>query len=394
MSLFGDDDEEKDLTPERGGGAESLEAPALEGLPEPRQARECFGHEAVERDLLGRWESGRFPHALIFSGLEGIGKATMAFRLARYLLKKDEGQEALFGAGSGAPDLGLFVSPDDPVFARVASGGHPDLLTVERQFDEKNERRKAALDVEQVRRIAPFLRMTASGGGWRVVIVDDADTMNRNAQNAILKILEEPPPRSLIILIAHRAGSLLPTIRSRAQLVPFHPLSKESVSRLLAQAHPDMEREDLEILTDLAEGSIGAALRMAEEGGGALIRQICAPLARQTRSPWKDIHNLAARISGKDQEAAWRLFAAVVPNLTQRLAITMARGAEFPASLAACGLKEWASGRNIKEVLEISGDLQHTLGRALAANLDRNTAILSVFSILLNGRKETGRPYG
>lgn len=392
MSLFGDDEDDGAMPgPDAGDAADSA---LFEGLPEPRAARECFGHEAVEDDLLHRLESGRFPHALIFAGLEGIGKATMAFRLARWLLKKDDGQTALFGAVGTAPEQGLFVPPDDPVFARVASGGHPDLLTIERQFDEKNERRKPALDVEQARKIAPFLRMTASGGGWRVVIVDDADTMNRNAQNAILKILEEPPPSSLIILIAHRAGSLLPTIRSRAQIVPFQPLSGEIVARLLETAHPDISQDDRALLADLAEGSIGGALRIAGEGGGTLIRQICAPLSPQTRSPWVAIHNLAARIAGKDQDAAWRLFAAILPNLARRAALAAARGQDFPDSLAPCGLKEWAAGRGLKELLEISGDLQHTLGRALSANLDRNTTILSAFGILLNGREGLGQAYG
>lgn len=394
MSLFGDEEDENEAGESR-VGENAADPAAFDGLPEPRQARECFGHEAVEADLLGRLNSGRFPHALIFSGLEGIGKATMAFRLARYLLKKDDGQAALFGAAEDAASAqSLSVSPEDPVFARVASGGHPDLLTVERQFDEKNERRKPALDVEQARKIAPFLRMTASDGGWRLVIVDDADTMNRNAQNAILKILEEPPPRSLIILIAHRAGSLLPTIRSRAQIVPFQPLSDGIVARLLDTAHPELEQADRALLADLAEGSIGAALRMAGEGGGTLIRQICAPLSPRTRAPWVAVHNLAARIAGKDQDAAWRLFVAALPNLARRAALAAARGADLPDSLAECGLKDWASGRSLKELLEIFGDLQHTLGRALTANLDRNTAVLSAFGILLNGREGLGRAYG
>lgn len=392
MSLFGDD--EDDDTASAPDAEDATDSALFEGLPEPRAARECFGHEAVEDDLLHRLESERFPHALIFAGLEGIGKATMAFRLARWLLKKDDGQTALFGAVGTAPERGLHVSPDDPVFARVASGGHPDLLTIERQFDEKNERRKPALDVEQARKIAPFLRMTASGGGWRVVIVDDADTMNRNAQNAILKILEEPPPRSLIVLIAHRAGSLLPTIRSRAQIVPFQPLSGEIVARLLETAHPDINPDDRALLADLAEGSIGGALRIAGEGGGVLIRQICTPLSPQTRSPWIAIHNLAARIAGKDQDAAWRLFAATLPNLARRAALAAAQGQDLPESLASCGLKDWAAGRGLKELLEISGNLQHTLGRALSANLDRNVAILSAFGILLNGREGLGQTYG
>lgn len=376
--LFGDDEEsDRDAPePEDGGGTDS----ASEGLPEPRRARQCLGHESVEADLLARIASGRFPHALIFSGISGIGKATMAFRLARFLLKKDDGQAGLFGAPE--PPRTLDVLPDDPVFARVASGGHADLLYVERETDEKTGKTKGALDVEQVRKVAPFLRMTASDGGWRVVILDDADTMTRSAQNAILKILEEPPPRSLIVLIAHRAGALLPTIRSRAHLVPFQPLSGEIVRQLLETAHPDWPREDRELVAELSEGSVGGALKMAgsEEGGGGLpfVRKICALFDPATPAPWTEAHALAATLSGKDkaQDDVWRLLCALAPRLAQRAALSGAR-----------------RGQAVKELLEIYDDLRHSLVRAEAANLDRATAALCAFGIV-NAKRQAAAGHG
>ncbi len=174
----------------------------------PRENPHCWYHQNVEKILLDFITSGAMPHALIFSGSKGIGKATMAYRLARYLLKNGLGtspsaQDSLFGDSAPTP-LSLDVAPDDPVFHRVASGGHTDLLTIEKPAD------KDEINVETARKIAPFLRLTASGGGFKMVIVDDADTLNRNGQNALLKILEEPPSRTVIILVTHRLGGAYP----------------------------------------------------------------------------------------------------------------------------------------------------------------------------------------
>ena len=168
----------------------------LAPLPSPREATDLIGHMAVDAMLQGLVNGGAMPHAVIFAGSAGIGKATAAFRLARLLL-----------ARPGAAD---------DVARKVASGGHPDLLVVERPHDDRKDRRRDAVDIDSIRRIAPFMHMTASqDGGWRVAIVDDADTMTTQAQNAILKILEEPPSRAVLILVCHRIGGLIPTIRSR-----------------------------------------------------------------------------------------------------------------------------------------------------------------------------------
>ena len=186
-----------------------------EALASPPRANPDFvGHEAAEVALRLLVDSGRLPHALLLSGPRGIGKATLAFRLARFVLAgAGEGAPlALFGAPVGSPaDPGLAISPESGVFRRVAAGGHADLLTVERAFDPRRKRLRSEIVVDDVREIGAFLHLTAAEGGWRVVIVDGADAMNRNAGNALLKILEEPPRRTLLVLVAHSPGKLLPT---------------------------------------------------------------------------------------------------------------------------------------------------------------------------------------
>src|SRR5205814_6509761 len=158
-------------------------------------------------------EAGRLPHAILLSGPRGIGKATFAFRLARFLLAGPEDLPAeMFGETEKG---GLAIDSESGVFRRVASGGHADLLTVERAYDPRRRRMRGEIVVGDTREISAFLRLTPAEGGWRVVIVDGADEMNRNAANALLKILEEPPQRALLLLVAHSPGRLLPTIRSR-----------------------------------------------------------------------------------------------------------------------------------------------------------------------------------
>ncbi len=196
-------------------------------VPAPRANPDLVGHEAAERELLRLYSGRRLPHAILLAGPRGIGKATLAFRFARFLLAQ--------GGDAERPALDLFssvgrrrprsaIDPESGVFRRVAAGGHADLLTVERAWDPRRKRLRGEIVVEDTREIAAFFRLTAAEEGWRVVIVDGAEEMNRNAANAVLKILEEPPDRALLLLVSHNPGRLLPTIRSRCRRLALAPL--------------------------------------------------------------------------------------------------------------------------------------------------------------------------
>src|SRR5690242_2071146 len=177
----------------------------------PRANPDCLGHESAERELRRLYEAGRLPHAVLLSGPRGIGKATLAFRFARFLLAQSADT---FGQLNRD---GLAIGPENSVFRRVASGGHADLLTIERAYDPRRRRLRSEIIVEDTREIAGFFRLTAAEEGWRIVIVDGAEEMNRNAANALLKILEEPPRHGLLLLVSHSPARLLPTVRSRCQ---------------------------------------------------------------------------------------------------------------------------------------------------------------------------------
>src|SRR5215467_5174966 len=230
-----------------------------QALPEvvaPRANPDLLGHENAERKLLRLHQARRLPHAILLSGPRGIGKATLAFRLVRFLLAKGEaGQD------------GLAIDPASGVFRRVAAGGHADLLTIERVYDARRRRLRGEIVVEDAREIAGFFRLTPAEEGWRIVVVDGAEEMNRSAANALLKVLEEPPRSALLLLVSHSPGQLLPTIRSRCRRFPLAPLAHEVVAHLLRRHRPDLPQPETKTIAALSGGSFGRALELADAEG-------------------------------------------------------------------------------------------------------------------------------
>lgn len=223
--------------------------------PDPRANPLLLGHERAEATLSGALRSGRMHHAWLMTGPGGIGKATLAFRFARRLL-----------AGIPAEPT-LALDPADRVFRRVAAGTHADLLTIEREWDDTKKRLRSEIVVDAVREASDFLRRTPAEGGWRVVVVDGAEELNRNAANALLKILEEPPARAILLLVCAAPGRLMPTIRSRCRRLVLAPLAPEPMAALLGTYRPDLSPDERGRLAAIAEGSPGRALRLAEEEG-------------------------------------------------------------------------------------------------------------------------------
>ncbi|WP_297489337.1 DNA polymerase III subunit delta' [Acidocella sp.] len=225
--------------------------------PEPRANPVFRGHEAAMAALHHAATSGRLHHGWLLAGPPGIGKATLAFRFARWLL-----------AGATTPELA--VPESAPLFRRIAAATHPDLFTIERRMNEKTEKLQGEIVIATVREANKFMRLTPAEGGWRVVIVDGAEDMNPNTANALLKMLEEPPPRAILLLTTAAPGRLLPTIRSRCRVLPMAALPAPDMLALLAEYAPQLEGAERARLVELAEGSIGNALSLAAEEGIAL----------------------------------------------------------------------------------------------------------------------------
>lgn len=386
MSMF-DDFDDDDLADE---GVTVTPINLTGGLQPPRQMPETLGHDDVEAQLLELINAKYLPHALIFAGPEGTGKSTFAFRLARYLLKhgKTEEEGGLFGEPLPAAKAEtLNVDMNDQVSRMIAAEGHPDLLTVQREFDEKKGRFKGSVGIEPVRRIAPFMHMTASFNGWRIAIVDDADTMTNEAQNAVLKILEEPPAQALLILICHRPGMMIPTIRSRCRVIHFQPLALDVFSNLLRRLEPGLRDADLQTLYAITGGSAGQGLRLIEEGGLEVIYKVSGLLSQWPSWDWPQIHGIADNLSKPGQEDSYQSFIEVFQWSVEALVRARARQSELPSPVDSPQMAQLANAYSLEEWLSICERLKSHFATAGFANLDKRQAILGAFSIFDESRK-------
>jgi DNA polymerase-3 subunit delta' len=351
--------------------------------PAPRATADLIGHAAAENRFLEAARAGRLAGAWLITGAEGIGKATLAFRLARFLLAGGAGQD-LFGAPGD-----LAVDEADPVFHRVAAGAHGDLLTVERTPNPKTGKMRSEIVVEDVRRMQPFFHQSAGEGGWRVAIVDGAEQMNRNAANAALKLIEEPPKQSVVLLVSHAPARLLPTIRSRCRTVPLKGLKTEQVELLLERYRPDLDQADHRPLATLADGSPGRALRLAELGGLDLYRDLIGLMAKLPALAPAEVHGLADRLARASNDMAFRTTLDLLRWWLARL-VREGAGGQAPEPVVAeereliarltarPGLERWL------DVWEKVGRLQE---RAISVNLDRKQVVLSSFDAMENAAR-------
>jgi DNA polymerase III subunit delta' len=352
----------------------------IASLP-PRENPNLYGHEAAEQSLLEAWRSGRLPHAWIIGGPRGIGKATLAFRFARFIFagggKGGPGGAGLFGAEPPPESLG--IAPDHPVFRRVASSGHADLLTVERQLDERG-RLRSEIVVDDARAVSEFLHLTPAEGGWRVVVIDGAEEMNRNAANAVLKIVEEPPRQALILLVSHAPGRLLPTIRSRCRRLALQALPPSIIERILAeQQQPGLAPDQAAGLAILAEGSAGRALALAEEGGLAILRDLLALLEGLPRLDVAALHKLGERVTGNDGQATFRVMSELLLWWLMRL-VKAAGSGEAPSEIlpGEAGLYLRLAGpRNLDRWLEVWEKAKLLFAQADSLALDRKQVMLT-----------------
>lgn len=248
----------------------------LPGAPHPRETGRLFGQEQAEAAFLSAFNAGRLHHGWLLTGPRGVGKATLAWRIARFLLATPPAQEdGLFGAPP--PPQRLDIDPDHPVAHRVRAGSDPGLAVITRTVNEKTGKLRAEIVVEDVRRLTGFFGMSAADGGRRVVIVDCADEMNASAANALLKMLEEPPANTTLLLVSHQPSRLLPTIRSRCRTLPLRPLGPSDLQAALAQSGVEPPQAP-ERLAALAGGSVGAAIRLQTLGGLATYAELVAIL--------------------------------------------------------------------------------------------------------------------
>lgn len=366
-------------------GKASVDASELEKLewpydwPPPWRSDRLLGHETAEKTMLAAHESGRLHHAWLMAGPRGIGKATLAWRFARFLLCGQQ-QGGLFGGGAAE---GLDVAADAPGRSLVDARSHPDLFHLRRTLNPDTGRMRAEIAVDDVRELGAFMHMTPAMGQWRVAIVDSADEMNRNSANAVLKILEEPPPNAVLLIVAHAPGRLLPTIRSRCRRLALQPLADDIVVRLLGDYAPDVKEQERAALARLAEGSIGRALELAGAGSLELYSEMVGVLATLPELDMPRLHGFAERFArrGEEANAAWRslnyLFDGWLKGLARQSALGREAAPVVPSErglqsrlLAAASLDRW---------MEAWENAARLFARADAVNLDRKQTVLVSF---------------
>jgi DNA polymerase-3 subunit delta' len=254
---------------------EIVEIDRIEGVDHPRQTTSLIGQDRALAIVSRALRSARPPQAWLICGPPGVGKATLAYRIARYLLA--------YGASDQGP-ADLSVPANDPTSLQVAAGSHPGLLVLKRGVDPETGKLMNVLSVSEVRRLSGFFGMTSGAGGWRVAVVDTADDMNDAAANALLKLLEEPPSRAMLLVLSNTPGRLLPTIRSRCQRLNLRPLNEPDLEAELKRLLPEQNAEERAVLARLACGSLGAALKLAG-GDGLMLAKEADRLIDQAAQP-------------------------------------------------------------------------------------------------------------
>jgi DNA polymerase-3 subunit delta' len=354
------------------------EADRLEGFPHPRLTPHLFGHGAAEHAFAQQLEAGRTHHAWLIAGREGIGKATLAYRIARYAL-------AVRGErGKGEPAAGPLAVPEASIAARqVRALSHPGLLVLRRPWDQKAKRFGISIPVDEVRRLKSFLTLSAGPDAWRVVIVDQADELNTNAANALLKSLEEPPARALFLLVSSQPGRLLATIRSRCRRLDLAPLApgdlRSAVTAALAAAQADPIAEDAwPRLAAGAQGSVRRLLALARSDGASLQGKVATLLAGLPALDWGQVHALADEVTGSGGEQRFdQLFTLLMDEIARlvRAEVTGVGAAETSRLAARIvrpdGVATWA---------ELWETVSVRKAETAALNLDRKALILETFS--------------
>lgn len=351
------------------------EADRLGEWPHPRLTHQVIGHDAAEHVIADAIASRRLHHAWLLTGEQGIGKATFAYRVARYLLSHD----------GDLPDAvpTLDTPEDSRAWRQVANLSHPGLLSIRRAWDTAGKKHRQSIAIDDIRALRHFLQRTAVTP-WRVIVVDSADDLNPNSANALLKSLEEPPPRAVFLLVSSSPGRLLPTIRSRCRSIRFEPLGQDALRQAVLAACQAIEREppadaQLAALLALGKGSPRRVLQLLDGGGVALFEAIIAILESLPRLDRLAVHKLIGLTAARDGTAhamAFDLIEEVLASAMRARAVgdtvdpDFPQLRRFPAQIAPDSLADWS---------ELWETIREARSETERLNLDKAALTLTVF---------------
>ncbi|WP_299023516.1 DNA polymerase III subunit delta' [uncultured Sulfitobacter sp.] len=352
----------------------------LDGAPHPRDTLRLIGQDAAQQTFVDAFNTGRLHHAWMLTGPRGVGKATLAWQIARFLLATPTPDpNSMFAE---PPPTSLEIPPDHPVAVRVASGGEGRIRNVTRTVNPTTKKLRGEIVADDIRALNGFFQMSAPDGGYRVVIIDDADQMNTTAANALLKMLEEPPARALLILISHQPSGLLPTIRSRCRTLPLRTLDANEVAQAMAQAQ--VQAANTDALAALSGGSVGGAMRLSLLGGSALYADVIALLGTLPHMDRPRALKLAELAAARGGEAKRDLLFTLIDLAFSRLARTGAIGTP-PHPAAAPGEADILMRLSPHATqARVWADLAAVIGararHGIAVNLDPAALVLDTFT--------------
>ena len=354
------------------------EADRADGAPHPRETAEIYGQDAAKAQLLDAATGTRMHHAWLITGPKGVGKATLAWSLARFLIATPPETEDAGLFGEAPKPTSLDIPQDHPVAHRMAALSEPGLLLIRRAWDRDKKRLKTQITVDEVRKLGSFFGLSSTDGGRRVVIVDSIDDMNPSAANALLKVLEEPPKNAILLLVSHAPARLLPTIRSRCRELRLPALSPDALTAALAQAgHPDPDPA----LAPLAAGSVGEAIRLATQNGPALYGEILALLATCPSLDRPRAQKFAEHITQRGHEDRTAVALNLLDLALSRTARTGTGLAPLPATPDEPDiLKRLAPNpASAQKWAALQQDLSQRIGHGRAVNVDAQSLILDAF---------------
>lgn len=325
----------------------------------PHIRHDLIGHEDAVEQVRAAFASGRMHHAWLMVGIDGIGKTSFAWHIANHVLS------------NGENPIGKY-NPHNRVTKLIQAEAHPDLLVIRRSVDEKTGELRNVIVVDDALKVASFLRKTSTHGGWRVVIIDEAHMLNRHGENAILKILEEPPAHALILITATTPGALLPTIRSRCRVLQLQPLDNTHMKEVLSRSAPDLGIADIDRLISLSGGSAGFALKVARTETLPLYDELQTLMEASPTFDVPRLHKLADQISRKSDSESFEVLRSLLMERVRDVTVQSAKNSIDRPMVGRC--------------LQLIDKLNATFSSADTANLDRKLAFIRAMSDIREAR--------
>ena len=358
----------------------------IEGYPHPKMTKQLFGHQFAEQEFISCFKSNKLHHGWLITGAKGVGKATFAWQMAKFLLTQpipSPEPNGLFGNFDENHNSDLDEKLKKTMIAKILAESEPRLVVVRKSFDEKRKTFRSSIRVDEVRRLKTFFSLSVSDGGSRVAIIDCADDMNINAANALLKTLEEPPKDTIFLLVSHNPQSLLPTIKSRCRELRLNSLTESNLKSALKQINLTIPENDSKIYSLLGYGSVGNSIRLLEHDGAGLYRTLLSFLNQLPNLKGFELEKFIGTFFGNKNRSRLELFIEllniVIARMSKAGVIGYSSTDEILEDEKEIFKKLCPNPIIAKKWAELAQTQSENLKHGLVVNLDPSSLILDTF---------------